>query len=68
MLKNDAIKHYGSQAAIGRVVGLGKAAVSKWPELVPEGYAAILHVRTDGQLLYDPADYGHSQPAVALSA
>lgn len=68
MLKQDAIKHFGSQAAVGRVLGIGRAAVSKWPLTVPEGYAAILHLRSGGKLPYDPAAYPKPSESVALSA
>lgn len=57
MRKIDAIKHFGSQVAIARELGLGKAAVSKWPEQVPRPWAAELHVRTDGGLHFDPDLY-----------
>lgn len=57
MRKVDAIKHFGSQGAIARELGLGKAAVSKWPEKVPRPWAAELHLRTDGALHCDPDLY-----------
>lgn len=57
MLKSDVIQFFGSQAAVGRELGIGKAAVSKWPEKVPRPWAAELHVRTNGRLRFDPAEY-----------
>jgi transcriptional repressor of cell division inhibition gene dicB len=57
MLKRDVIQHYGSQAAVGRELRIGRAAVNKWPSLVPEQWAGVLHVRTRGKLKYNPADY-----------
>lgn len=57
MLKSDAIRHFKSQAAIGRELGIGKAAVSKWPPIVPRPWAAELHIRTRGKLKFDPDEY-----------
>lgn len=57
MKKSDAIKHYGSRAAIGRALRIGKAAVSKWPEKVPRPWAAELHIITNGALHFDPSEY-----------
>jgi hypothetical protein len=57
MFKADVIKHFGSQAATARFLGLKRAAVNKWPEVVPPGWAAQLHLRTRGKLRYDPDVY-----------
>lgn len=50
MLKSDAIKHYGSGAALARVLGIGKAFVSKWGDEVPQRYAYELERLTHGEL------------------
>lgn len=50
MRKADAVEHYGSQAEIARMLGIGKAAVSKWDVLVPRGWAAELHILSHGSL------------------
>jgi hypothetical protein len=57
MLKSDVVKHYGSQAAAARALGLKRAAVNKWPAKVPAGWAAQLHFLTRGKLRFDPAAY-----------
>jgi hypothetical protein len=57
MLKKDVIQHYGSGAAAARALGLQRAAVQKWPDLVPAGWAAQLHFLTRGKLRYDLDDY-----------
>lgn len=57
MKKSDAITHFGSGAALGRALHIGKAAVSKWPELVPRPWAAELHIITKGKLKFDPELY-----------
>ena len=57
MLTADAIAYFGSKVAIARKLRLGKAAVSKWGEVVPRPWAAELHVLTDGQLHFDPDKY-----------
>jgi hypothetical protein len=57
MRKNDAIKHFKSCAGVARFLGIKRAAVSKWPEIVPEGWASILHLRTSGKVPYRAGDY-----------
>ena len=57
MLMSDAIKHYKSKTRIARALGIGKAAVSKWGEVVPRGWAAELHVLTKGRLKFDQWEY-----------
>ena len=58
MLKKDVVAHYdNSQAQVARVLGIGKAAVSKWGDVVPPFQASRLHELTGGVLRYDPADY-----------
>lgn len=69
MRKSDAVKHYRSQAAIARELGIGKAAVSKWPEKVPRPWAAELHVRTKGKLKFDPREYvAPAKPSMSAQA
>lgn len=57
MLKSDVVKHFGSQAAAARALGIQRAAVSKWPERVPRAWAAQIHFATRGKVPYNPADY-----------
>ena len=35
MRTQDVVKHFGSQAAVARSIGITAAAVSQWGELVP---------------------------------
>lgn len=67
MRKSDVIQHFGSQAAIGRELGIGKAAVSKWPPLVPRPWAAELHIRTRGKLKFDPDEYCKAEDDKAIA-
>lgn len=60
MRKSDVVKHYGSQSAVARELGIGKAAVSKWPSVVPRPWAAEIHVRTRGKLKFNPSEYASS--------
>lgn len=59
MLKSDVRRFYGTYAAAARALGVTKAAVSAWRDVVPEGVAYKLHVLTDGALWADPAVYAH---------
>lgn len=61
----EALRRYGWA---GRALGIGRAAVNKWPPLVPRPWAAELHILTRGKLRYDPNDYrdtSESRPEVA---
>lgn len=58
MKKTDVIAHFGTQAEITRVLGISKAFVSQWDDIIPEKYALLLEKITDGILVYDPQEYG----------
>jgi DNA-binding transcriptional regulator YdaS (Cro superfamily) len=53
MLTKDAITHFGSGAALATAIGISRAAVSQWGELVPLATAARLEKLTDGALALD---------------
>lgn len=57
MLKTDVKRHFGSLEAIAQAIGVSKAAISQWPEIVPQGAAYKLQVRTRGRLKVNPALY-----------
>ena len=57
MLKADVIKHFGSQGATARALGLTKGAISQWPRIVPRGSAYQIEVVTHGKLRVDPDVY-----------
>ena len=57
MLKETAIKHFGSAAAVGRAIGRAPSAVTEWPDVVPEGLAYKIQVITGGLLQVDQALY-----------
>ncbi len=50
MTKQEAIKFYGSGAALARALGLTRQAVSLWPDIVPDLYQYKLQVLTRGKL------------------
>jgi hypothetical protein len=57
MHKSDAIQHFGNQILLAEALSISQAAVSKWPEVVPEKQALKLEKLTNGNLKYDPAVY-----------
>jgi len=61
MKKADALRLYGTGAALARAVGVTPQAVSQWGELIPELQAARLALQTLA-LTYNPEDYGHDRP------
>ena len=65
MLTKDVIAHYGSRAAIATALGISRAAVGKWPEIVPEGSAYKLESITERKLVVDRALYPSSNQHAA---
>lgn len=63
MKKQDVIKHFGTQLAVAKALGVSAAAVSKWPGLIPELQAMKLERITDGKLKYNPELYLHRDNA-----
>ena len=57
MLKETAVKHFGSCAAIARAIGRTPMAVVNWPDIVPEGMAYKIQVVSGGLLRVDPSLY-----------
>jgi len=55
--KKDVLAYFGTQARVGEVLNISQAAVSKWPDLVPEKQALKLSHITNGRLVYDPSLY-----------
>ncbi len=61
MRKSDAISHFGSAANLARALDISRAAVTKWPDLIPEGSAYKIESVSGGALRVDPADYPKRQ-------
>lgn len=57
MYKKDAFYHFKTQKELAGALGISQAAVSKWPELIPEKQALKLARITCGKLVYDPTLY-----------
>lgn len=57
MLKADVLNHYRTQVAIAKAAGITQAAVSKWPDVVPEGSAYKLESVSSGALKVDKSLY-----------
>ena len=58
MYKSDVLSHYGNkQSAVAAALNISRAAVNKWPEVVPEGSAYKLQAVTGGALQVNPALY-----------
>jgi DNA-binding transcriptional regulator YdaS (Cro superfamily) len=64
MTKEQAIRHYGTQAALARALGIHRAAINGWGEQIPLGRQYQLEVLTQGVL---KADRPHV-PAVPSAA
>ena len=59
MQTTDVITYYGSPAEVARILGISRAAVSKWAKegIVPEGSAYKIESLTRGKLKVNPSDY-----------
>ena len=59
-MQKDVVADYfgGKQIDIVKGLRLSKGAVSQWQDRVPRHIAMELHYLTDGQLEYDPNNYG----------
>ena len=63
MRKETAVAHFGSDVEVARALKISRQAVSKWPEIVPEGAAYKLQVLTGGRIQVDPACYDTKERA-----
>ncbi|MBN7120304.1 hypothetical protein BSU01_01040 [Erwinia billingiae] len=57
MHKQDVISHYGTATKVATAIGVSKATVSLWKEVIPWKYALLIEKVSKGQLKYDPAMY-----------
>lgn len=57
MLKSSVIDYFKTQAEIARALGIGRAAVSRWGDVVPPLQASRLAQITNGALHYDAESY-----------
>ncbi|MFB2653850.1 Cro/CI family transcriptional regulator [Shewanella seohaensis] len=54
MKKAAAIDHFGSQVKLAAAIGVSQAAISKWPDDVPELRAYQIERLTHGALKVNP--------------
>ncbi len=54
-----------NQTYIAKILGMGRASVSVWSDVIPEVHALKLERLTNGELKYDPSLYesNHRQTA-----
>ncbi|HSA48446.1 MAG TPA: Cro/CI family transcriptional regulator [Candidatus Competibacteraceae bacterium] len=57
MKTQEVIRHFGSQAAVARALGITSSAVNQWREVVPLATAARLEKITQGALVLDVDQY-----------
>lgn len=57
MTKTSAVKHYGSQYAVAKALGIHRSAVSRWGRKVPLYQAMRLAQLTNGRLVFMPSEY-----------
>ena len=63
MRKETAVAHFGSDVEVARALKISRQAVSKWPDIIPEGAAYKLQVITAGRLQVDQSCYRTKDPA-----
>lgn len=64
MRKSDVLKHFETLDAVATVLNISRAAVSQWPERVPERSAWRLQFLTGGRLQVDQTMYPRRGSAV----
>lgn len=57
MLTASVIEYFGRQVDVAKALGIGRAAVWKWGEMVPPLRAAQIDRLTRGKLKFDPSQY-----------
>jgi hypothetical protein len=57
MKKSTAIKHFGSEAEIARLLKISPQAVNKWPAIIPIKQAWKLHDQAPDTLSMGLRDY-----------
>jgi len=61
MLKANVIEFFKlrdqNQTHVAKMLGMGRASVSAWGEVIPEVHALKLERLTEGALKYDPSLY-----------
>lgn len=63
MRTTDAFQHFDSPSAVASALGISRAAVSKWRDVVPYASAKRLVELTDGALRIDESLYdAHLRP------
>lgn len=53
----DAVRHFRTKAEVARALGITRASLTDWGELVPVLRAAQLERITAGHLRFDPNEY-----------
>ena len=62
MTKCDAIRHFGSQAALARALGITRAAVNGWGPTIPYVRQCQIQVVTRGALQADAMPDPSAEP------
>jgi hypothetical protein len=57
MLKTDVIEYFQTATATALAIGVSKATVSLWKEVIPWKYALLIQEVTHGALKYRPELY-----------
>jgi len=68
MLKENCINHFGTQAALAKMLKISSPAISVWGSVIPEKQAFRLQMITGGVLTYDQAHYQKDQAAESEGA
>jgi hypothetical protein len=57
MLKSDVISHFKKPVYVARALGISRAAVAKWPDVIPKASAYDIERITGGALKFRPELY-----------
>lgn len=57
MFKADVIRYFEKPVHVARILGISRAAIAKWPEIIPKAAAYDLARLTKGALTFRPELY-----------
>lgn len=63
MRKTDVLTFFGSVSNVAKAINVSSQAVSLWGDVVPEGSAYKIQVKTKGKLKVDESLYKHKDAA-----
>jgi hypothetical protein len=68
MLKREVIAHFEKPVHVARALNISRAAVAKWPDIIPKAAAYDLERLTGGALKFRPELYERGNRGAPIAA